>query len=119
VSERSLRSVRAADGRSSLTANRDLADPSIMVAEAASLLGCNQSTVRALLNAGRLAGHRVGKGANPRGVRVRMASVKEYIARHAVGQIADNDNGAPTARRSAPRTAEHEAAVARLRTWGV
>jgi len=48
-----------------------------------------------------------------------VTSVNGYIARHAVGQIADNDNVGPAARRSAPRTAEHDAAVARLRAWGI
>lgn len=119
MSERRQRPLRLELDRSSLPSATDLLNRSITVAEAASLLGCNPSTVRALLNAGQLAGHRVGKGANPRGIRVHVDSVNDYIARHAVGQIADNDNGAPAARRSSPRTAEHVAAVARLRAWGI
>jgi hypothetical protein len=98
------------------------ANESVNVAVAASLLGCDQSTVRVLLNAGQLMGHRVGKGLNPRGVRIHVLSIHDYISRNVVGQIADNDNFAPnrpTLRRSARRTAEHDDAIARLRAWGI
>lgn len=80
---------------------------SVTVAAAAVLLGCDQSTVRVLLNAGQLGGHRVGKGINPRGIRLHASSIHDYISRNAVGQIADNDNIVPektTARRSARRS---------------
>ncbi len=89
---------------------------------AARLLGCDQSTVRVLLNAGQLAGHRVGKGLNPRGIRVHVSSIHDYISRNAVGQIADNDNielEKTTTRRNTRRSVEHDEAIARLRAWGV
>lgn len=89
---------------------------------AARLLGCDQSTVRVLLNAGQLAGHRVGKGLNPRGIRIHVSSIHGYMSRNAVGQIADNDNTLSeksTTRRNARRSVEHDVAVARLRAWGV
>ena len=95
---------------------------SVTVTVAARLLGCDQSTVRVLLNAGQLKGHRVGKGLNPRGVRVHLASIHDYISRNAIGAIADNDNAAadrPVLRQSARKTAEHDEALARLRAWGV
>lgn len=95
---------------------------SVTVDVAARLLGCDQSTVRALLNAAQLAGHRVGKGLNPRGIRIHASSIHDYISRNAVGQIADNDNIVPekaTTRRNARRSVEHDDAVARLRAWGV
>lgn len=89
---------------------------------AARLLGCDQSTVRVLLNVGQLFGHRVGKGLNPRGIRIHVSSIYDYISRNAVGQIGHNDNIAPergTTRRNARRSVEHDDAVARLRGWGV
>ena len=95
---------------------------SVTVTVAARLLGCDQSTVRVLLNAAQLAGHRVGKGLNPRGIRVHISSIHDYISRNAVGQIADNDNDAPekiAKRRNVRRSGEHDEAVARLRAWGV
>ena len=94
----------------------------VTVDVAARLLGCDQSTVRVLLNAGQLGGHRVGKGLNPRGIRIHVSSIHDYISRNALGQIADNDNielEKTTPRRNARRSAEHDEAVARLRDWGV
>lgn len=96
--------------------------PSITVDQTASLLGCNQSMVRVLLTAGQLTGHRVGKGLNPRGIRVHLSSIHDYISRNAVCPIADNDNAAverSASRRNARRTAEHDDAIARLRAWGI
>lgn len=95
---------------------------SVTVDVAARLLGCDQSTVRVLLNAAQLAGHRVGKGLNPRGIRIHVSSIQDYICRNAVGQVAHNDNIVPekaTVRRNVRRSVEHDEAVARLRAWGV
>lgn len=97
-------------------------DDAVTVDVSARLLGCDQSTVRVLLNAGQLAGHRVGKGLNPRGIRIHVSSIHDYISRNVVGQVADNDNVEPekaTKRRNARRSVEHDEAVARLRAWGV
>lgn len=75
------------------------AEESITVAVAARRLGCATSTVRALLDAGELSGHRVGKGAEPRGVRVHADSIRAYKQRRAV-------RGKP-----APTPAQHQRAV--------
>lgn len=63
-------------------------EESVTVAEAARRLGCATSTVRELLDAGQLIGHRVGKfvkGKPPRGVRVHASSIKAYQRRHLLG----------------------------------
>lgn len=66
----------------------DGTEESVTVAEAARRLGCAGSTVRELLDAGQLSGHRVGKfakGKAPRGVRVHASSIKAYQRRNGVG----------------------------------
>lgn len=95
-------------------------DDSVTVAVAARRLGCDPTTVRALLVSRQLGGHRVGKGKDPRGVRVHLASIHDYMARHAVGGDPLNDNVEvrPRARRSRP-SAVHDAAMAELRAMGV
>jgi len=71
----------------------DDTEESVTVAEAARRLGCDESTVRALIVSGDLTGHRVGKGAAPRGVRVHAAAIRRYKARHTLGpaMVAAND----------------------------
>lgn len=71
----------------------DDAEESVTVAEAARRLGCATSTVRELLERGDLTGHRIGKGDNPRGVRVHARSVRHYKLRHTLGpaRIPAND----------------------------
>ncbi len=59
-------------------------DAAITVAQAARALGCTDSTVRSLLASGDLLGHRVGKCATPRGVRVSVDSVERYKRSHAI-----------------------------------
>lgn len=94
---------------------------SVTVAEAARRLGCATSTVRELLDANQLSGHRVGKfveGKAPRGVRVHASSIKAYQRRHTVGGHAKE---APTPRRPS-RSAASAVAVetlASLRKMGV
>lgn len=122
MTERSKSSATSACSTPDCSTANDALDSSVAVNVAARLLGCDQSTVRVLLNAGQLKGHRVGKGLNPRGVRVHLASIHDYISRNAIGVIADNDNTAadrPEQRRGARTTAEHDEAIARLRAWGV
>lgn len=66
-------------------------DESVTIAEAARRLGCATSTVRELLDARQLSGHRVGKfvdGKSPRGIRVHASSIKAYQRRHDVGGTA-------------------------------
>lgn len=63
----------------------DTDEEAVTVAEAARRLGCHHSTVRELLVTGELRGHRIGKGKNPRGVRVHVASIRRYKARNELG----------------------------------
>lgn len=97
----------------------DEIDPAVTVTAAAIALGCDQSTVRALLRSDQLSGHHVGKGDRPTGVRVSLASIRAYKDRHRVG-----GNGAPTippepAEPSHGRNPAHREAVKRLRELGV
>jgi len=94
----------------------DDAEESVTVAEAARRLGCAESTVRELLDSRQLSGHRVGKGRNPRGVRVHAESIRRYKARHALGAPASD--AAPQSRRisSSPGALE---ASRRLRALGM
>lgn len=97
------------------------ADESVTVAAAARRLGCATSTVRELLEAGELRGHRVGKhrgGKAPRGVRVKLSSVADYERRNAIGRTpkAANDAAPPPRVVHSPGAAE---ARRRLRALGV
>lgn len=94
-------------------------DDSVTVAVAARRLGCDPTTVRALLIHRQLAGHRVGKGQDPRGVRVHMASIHDYIFRHAIGGEAVNDNVEVSAKVRLRPTAVHNDAMAKLRAMGI
>lgn len=68
-------------------------EESVTVAEAARRLGCDDATVRALIRQGELTGHRIGKCANPRGIRVHAESVRDYKRRNAIGGTPANDAG--------------------------
>jgi len=94
----------------SLTPDDEHTEESVTVAEAARRLGCGPSTVRALILAGELTGHRVGKCSNPRGVRVHVAAIRHYKARHTLAN-------APAASLSPNSTAIE--ARRRLRALGV
>ena len=90
------------------------------VAVAARRLGCDPTTVRALLVNGQLGGHRVGKGEDPKGVRVHLASINDYIERHRIGREPVNDNfqTQPSPRRR-QRSTVHDAAMADLLAMGI
>jgi len=91
---------------------------SVTVARAAEILGCDETTVRALLRNGGLDGHRVGKSDDtPNGVRVELQSALDYKRRHAI----DADQApadAPARPRRRPATAAHRESVAYLRSMG-
>jgi excisionase family DNA binding protein len=57
----------------------------ITVSAAAERLGCDETTIRELLRKKFLAGVRVGKTANPRGVRVKIWSIEAWEEKHAIG----------------------------------
>ena len=99
----------------------DDTEESVTVAEAARRLGCDEATVRALLRAGELTGHRVGKckpGHPPPGVRVHGRSVADYKRRHAIAAApAANDGDRPP--RPPMRNASHEEVKRRFRARGI
>lgn len=90
----------------------DDTDESVTVAEAARRLGCATSTVRELLDARQLSGHRIGKfakGKAPRGVRVHASSIRAYQRRNGVGgqaPAAANDTAPPAKVSASPGAAE-------------
>lgn len=64
----------------------------VTVARACEILGCDATTVRALLREGAIEGHRIGKSEkNPNGVRVELQSILDYKARHAISAEAAPD----------------------------
>jgi excisionase family DNA binding protein len=83
---------------------------------AAEALGCDPSTVRALLRSGELHGHRVGRGARPRGVRVFSDSVIAYQDRHLI-KVRTAPNPQPR-RVSRSLSLPHRLALERLRVLG-
>jgi hypothetical protein len=105
---------------SALSLPTESPDDSVTVAVASRQLGCDPTTVRALLRCHELGGHRVGKGKDPKGVRIHLASIHDYIARHSVGGEPVNDNAEvqPGPRRR-QRSAVHDAAMAELQAMGV
>lgn len=97
----------------------DDTEESVTVAEAARRLGCDESTVRANLDCGELTGHRVGKGANPRGVRVHAAAIRRYKARHTLGARLTAANDPAPARPRVAHTGAAAEARRRLRERGM
>ena len=99
----------------------DGTEESVTVAEAARRLGCAGSTVRELLDAGQLSGHRVGKfvkGKAPRGVRVHASSIKAYQLRNMIGGEARQAPAPPRPSQSKSTAAARET-LASLRKMGV
>lgn len=97
-------------------------DVAVTVDEAARILGCSSMTVRELVQKRRLAGHRVGTGVKPRGVRVSLASLKAYKERHAIGGTdggTTTANDEPAPRRWRSSSPAHREAVARARAIGI
>lgn len=92
----------------------DDTEESVTVAEAARRLGCDESTVRALAASGRLRGHRVGKTANPRGVRIEASSIKAYKMANVITPRVEPEAG--PMRHARPT---HRQAVAKLRARGM
>ncbi|WP_081504514.1 helix-turn-helix domain-containing protein [Magnetospirillum molischianum] len=95
-------------------------DRSITVKDAAALLGCDDSTVRRLLEAGEFEGHRIG--VKKRGVRIYLSSVQMYRERNALAKQPKNRSSESTRsppHRSPATTAEHKEAMAFLKSIGV
>jgi hypothetical protein len=99
--------------------DNEIDERSVTVASAALRLGCNQSTVRDLVRNCQLSGHRVGKGANPTGIRIKMWSIKEYEQRFAVGLTAEPvRTDEPSIRVRRRQNAADDQAAARLKAIG-
>ena len=96
----------------------DESDVSVSVRVAARSLGCDPSTVRALLRTGQLSGHRVGKGARPGGVRVHEVSIRAYKRRHAIGAQDLDEEPPEQQERPHGHNPAHREAMARLRQLG-
>lgn len=88
--------------------------PSIRVWRAAQILDLEESQVRQLVNAGTLAGHRVGI----RGVRVYVDAVQTYQASRPTGGKKARDS-APIQRRRKASHPAHREAVAFLQSRGI
>lgn len=95
------------------TSQDDDTEESVTVAEAARRLGCATSTVRELVNSGRLRGHRIGKGDNPRGIRISARSIEAYKMANA---ITPREPEAAPMRHARPT---HRLALAKLRARGM
>ncbi len=92
---------------------------SITVAEAAVVLGADESTVRALVRSEVLEGHRVGKtDENPGGVRVNLQSALDYKARHTIRNTDGRTKPAAGRRRRREATASYREAMVALRAMG-
>jgi hypothetical protein len=95
---------------------------SITVASAAARLGCDGTTIRALLRSGLLSGVRIGKTDKPGGVRVKLWSVTAWETRHAIaGQPTNVPTASPKPKtyRGPAHNPAHDVAVARLKAWGL
>lgn len=100
--------------------------PSVSIATAARTMECDETTIRALLRSGKLAGHRVGKGLprrdgkvpDPRGVRIYVDTIRAYQASHPAGGEAEISEPAPKPRPRRRSGAQLEA-IARLHELGV
>lgn len=97
-----------------LAPDDDDTEESVTVAEASRRLGCDPSTVRALVSAGRLRGHRVGKTANPRGVRIEASSIKAYKMANVIAPQVEPEAG--PMRHARPT---HRQALTKLRARGM
>jgi excisionase family DNA binding protein len=93
-------------------ADADKVDVGISVAEAKRQIGCSGTSVRRLLSAGDLRGHRVGVGKKRRGVRISQASVDEYKLANRISP--DAERAEEPRQRSRTMTAQHREAVADL-----
>lgn len=95
------------------------AEISITVADAAAILGADESTVRSLARCEAIEGHRVGKSDdNPAGIRVNLQSVLNYKARHTIRGIAPTDKPQPVRRRRREASASYREAMVALRAMG-
>jgi excisionase family DNA binding protein len=90
-------------------------DRGITVAEAAGMLGCDQSTVRKMLRAKILAGNTVGTGKSRPGVRVRLSSVRAHIERGVAGDPVPAPSDPPRSR----LRADYYEALRQLRAAGI
>lgn len=96
----------------------DRDERAVTVAVAAERLGCDPTTVRALLRQGLLAGHRIGKTDDPNGVRVKLWSIEAWEERHAIGGTAEALAPRQAVRRRRQGNGADREADARLKALG-
>lgn len=82
-------------------------------------MGCDQTTIRELLRKELLAGVRIGKSAEPTGVRVKLWSIEAWEEAHAIGGLKGLEPAGQTVRQRRPKqnVADIEA-DARLKALG-
>lgn len=97
-------------------ADAEITDRGITVHEAAEMIGCDDSTVRKLIRAGRLRKNAAGLGKRRPGVRVRLISVQEYIA---AGACETSATPPPRTARAPVTHTAHREAVANLVKLGL
>lgn len=97
-----------------------VADAGVTIAQAATIIGSDPSTVRELVRIGQLEAWRVGKTTKPRGVRVSEGACWDYRRRNAIA-AATVESSPESPRR--PRPSRHTAllnqTLASLRAKGV
>lgn len=93
----------------------------ITVARAATILGCDHSTVRALIRNEAIDGWHVGKTDSPGGVRCDLYSVIDYQQRHSIRKpdAGEPAEAARRPRRRRPTSAAHREAIAEARALGI
>jgi excisionase family DNA binding protein len=85
-------------------------EEAVTVAVAARRLGCDPSTVRAMVRNGQLAAFKVGKGRQPGGVRIEAESIRTYKRKNAIG----GETTKPDVSGRSPRSRAHSAAMREL-----
>lgn len=91
----------------------------ITVERAATILGCDQSTVRKLIKCQAIEGWKVGKSdEDPGGVRCDLQSVVDYRRRHAIGGDR-HEVALRKKRRPKPSNAAHREAISEARALGI
>jgi excisionase family DNA binding protein len=100
--------------------NEPLDERAVTVAAAAERLGCDKTTVRALVRRGLLTAFRIGKSEhNPRAVRIKLWSIQEWEQCHRIAPVSEVEQAR---RRVSPnkqkRNQPDEDADARLKAMG-
>lgn len=116
---RGPRSSFATATLSTANTNNEPDEVSVSVSSAAHRLGCDTSTIRALVRKGLLIAFRVGKTERPKAIRIKLWSIREWETNHAVAASNGNASKETTRQQKTRRSGKlDEAAAARLRAIG-